>query len=163
MADTSPSLKLTIDGAMRLLDAAMAKARDMKVPECIAVVDAGGHLLAFVRMDGAFALSIDTALVKAMTAASYGIPTGDIAAGVDIKLAIATQGKRVNLPGGLPVIVDGHVVGAIGVGSGTGEQDREVAALAEKSADLIPPLLEGNRAAWKVVTGLERYVGRKEG
>ena len=115
---------------MKLLDAAMAKARDMKVPECIAVVDAGGHLLAFARMDGAFALSIDTALVKAMTAASYGIPTGDIAAGVDIKLAIATQGKRVNLPGGLPVIVDGHVVGAIGVGSGTGEQDREVAAAA---------------------------------
>ena len=130
MADTSPSLKLTIDGAMKLLEAAMAKARDMKVPECIAVVDAGGHLLAFARMDGAFALSIDTALVKAMTAASYGIPTGDISAGVDIKLAIATQGKRVNLPGGLPVIVDGHVVGAIGVGSGTGEQDREVAAAA---------------------------------
>ena len=130
MADTSPSLKLTIDGAMKLLDAAMAKARDMKVPECIAVVDAGGHLLAFARMDGAFALSIDTALVKAMTAASYGIPTGDIAAGVDIKLAIATQGKRVNLPGGLPVIVDGHIIGAIGVGSGTGEQDREVAAAA---------------------------------
>jgi uncharacterized protein GlcG (DUF336 family) len=130
MADTSPSLKLTIEGAMKLLDAAMAKARDMKVPECIAVVDAGGHLLAFARMDGAFALSIDTALVKAMTAASYGIPTGDIAAGVDIKLAIATQGKRVNLPGGLPVIVDGHVIGAIGVGSGTGEQDREVAAAA---------------------------------
>ena len=130
MADTAPSLKLTIDGAMKLLDAAMAKARDMKVPECIAVVDAGGHLLAFARMDGAFALSIDTALVKAMTAASYGMPTGDIAAGIDLKLAIATQGKRVNLPGGLPVIVDGHVVGAIGVGSGTGEQDREVAAAA---------------------------------
>jgi len=130
MADTSPSLKLTIDGAMKLLDAAMTKARDMQVPECIAVVDAGGHLLAFARMDGAFALSIDTALVKAMTAAFYGIPTGEIAAGVDIKLAIATQGKRVNLPGGLPVIVDGHVVGAIGVGSGTGEQDREVAAAA---------------------------------
>ena len=55
---------------------------------------------------------------------------GQVAAGVDIKLAIATQGKRVNLPGGLPVIVDGHVVGAIGVGSGTGEQDREVAAAA---------------------------------
>jgi glc operon protein GlcG len=130
MADTAPSLKLTFDGAMKLLEAAMAKARDMKVPECIAVVDAGGHLLAFARMDGAFALSIDTALVKAMTAASYGIPTGDIAAGVDIKLAIATQGKRVNLPGGLPVIADGHVIGAIGVGSGTGEQDREVAAAA---------------------------------
>jgi glc operon protein GlcG len=127
MADTAPALKLTIDGAMKLLNAAMAKAREINVPECISVVDTGGQLLAFARMDGAFALSIDTSLVKAMTAASYGVPTGDIAAGIDIKLAIATQGKRVNLPGGLPVIVDGHVIGGIGVGSGTGEQDRQVA------------------------------------
>jgi glc operon protein GlcG len=127
MADTVASLKLTSDGAMRLLQAAIAKAKEMKVPQCISVVDTGGHLLAFCRMDGAFALSVDTSLMKAMTAASYGIPTGGIEAGIDIKLAIATQGKRINLPGGLPVIVDGHVIGAIGVGSGTGEQDRQVA------------------------------------
>jgi len=50
--------------------------------------------------------------------------------GIDIKLAIATEGKRINLPGGLPVIVDGHVIGGIGVGSGTGEQDKEVAKAA---------------------------------
>jgi uncharacterized protein GlcG (DUF336 family) len=68
--------------------------------------------------------------MKAMTAASYGEPTGNIAAGIDLKLAIATQGKRINLPGGLPIIVDGHVIGGIGVGSGTGEQDRIVAAAA---------------------------------
>jgi glc operon protein GlcG len=127
MPDTAASLKLTIDGAMKLLNAAMAKARDMKVPECIAIVDQGGHLLAFARMDGAFSLSFDTALVKAMTAASYGLPTGEIPAGIDIKLAIATQGKRVNLPGGLPIIVDGHLLGGIGIGSGTGEEDRQVA------------------------------------
>jgi len=130
MADMAPSMKLTFEGAQKLLAAAIDKAREMKVPECICIVDAGGHLLAMARMDGAFALSIDTALRKAQTAASYGIPTGDIAAGIDIKLAIATEGKRINLPGGLPVIVDGHVIGAIGVGSGSGEQDREVAAAA---------------------------------
>jgi len=130
MADTATSLKLTIDGAMRLVQAAMAKAREMKVPQCISVVDAGGHLLAFARMDGAFALSVDTSLRKAQTAASYGAPTGDIAAGIDLKLAIATEGKRINLPGGLPVIVDGHVIGGIGIGSGTGEQDKEVAKAA---------------------------------
>jgi len=127
MADTIASLKLTLDGAMRLLQAGIAKAKEMKVPECISVVDTGGHLLAFARMDGAFTQSMDTSLMKAMTAASYGVPTGDIAAGIDIKLAIATQGKRINLPGGLPVIVDGHVIGGIGVGSGTGEEDRQVA------------------------------------
>jgi len=127
MQDTVPSLKLTSDGAMKLLHAAMAKAREMGVPQCISIVDTGGHLLAFARMDGAFSQSIDTSLMKAMTAASYGVPTGDIAAGIDLKLAIATQGKRINLPGGLPIIVDGHVIGGIGVGSGTGEQDRQVA------------------------------------
>jgi glc operon protein GlcG len=130
MTDTAPSAKLTLAGAQKLLDAAIAKAREMKVPECICVVDAGGQLLTMARMDGAFALSIDTALRKAQTAASYGVPTGGIAAGIDLKLAIATEGKRINLPGGLPVIVDGHIVGAIGVGSGTGEEDREVAAAA---------------------------------
>jgi glc operon protein GlcG len=127
MADTAPSVRLTFEGAHKLLNAAIAKAKEMNVPQCICVVDAGGHLLAMARMDGAFALSIDTALRKAQTAAAYGIPTGDIAAGIDIKLAIATEGRRINLPGGLPVIIDGDVAGGIGVGSGTGEQDREVA------------------------------------
>lgn len=127
MADTVSALKLTCEGAMKLLNAAMTKASAMGVPQCISVVDAGGHLLAFARMDGAFALSVDTSLMKAKTAASYGKPTGDIAAGLDLKLAIATRGKRINLPGGLPIVVDGHVIGGIGVGSGTGEQDREVA------------------------------------
>jgi glc operon protein GlcG len=130
MTDTTASLKLTHDGAMRLLNAAIAKAKDMGVPQCISIVDAGGHLLALTRMDGAFAMSIETSLKKAMTAASYGEPTGNILAGVDIKLAIATEGKRINLPGGLPIIVDGHLIGGIGVGSGTGEEDRQVASAA---------------------------------
>jgi glc operon protein GlcG len=130
MADTIATLKLTLGGAMKLLQAAIAKAAEIGVPECISIVDPGGHLLAFARMDGAFVQSIDSSLMKAMTAASYGEPTGNIAAGIDLKLAIATQGKRINLPGGLPVIVDGHVIGGIGVGSGTGEQDRIVAEAA---------------------------------
>ena len=117
-------------GAMKLLHAAVVKATDMGVPQCISIVDAGGHLLTFARMDGAFSQSIDTSLMKAKTAASYGMPTGNIPTGIDLKLAIATKGKRINLPGGLPIVVDGHVIGGIGVGSGTGEQDREVAKAA---------------------------------
>lgn len=130
MADTLPSLKLTYEGAAKILAAAVAKAGDMGVPQCISVVDAGGHLLAFARMDGAYAMSLDTSLRKAQTAACYGIPTGNIEAGVDIKLALGTDGKRINLPGGLPIIVNGNVLGGIGVGSGTGAQDLEVAKTA---------------------------------
>lgn len=132
MAMTIETKTLSHDGAQQILVAALAKASEMKVPECISIVDAAGHLLAFGRMDGAFVLSMETSLMKAKTAASYGEPTGNILPGVDLKLAIATQGKRINLPGGLPIIIDGHVVGAIGVGSGTGEQDREVAIAALK-------------------------------
>lgn len=130
MADTAPSLKLTYEGAMKILQAAIAKSKEIGIPECISIVDTGGHLLAFARMDGAFVQSIDSALAKAMTAASYSQPTGNIEAGIDIKLAIATSGKRVNLPGGLPIIVDGHTIGGIGVGSGTGAQDLDVARAA---------------------------------
>jgi uncharacterized protein GlcG (DUF336 family) len=123
-------MKLTFEGAQKLLAAAIAKAREMNVPQCICIVDSGGHLLTMGRMDGAFALSFETALRKAKTAAAYGIPTGNIAPALELKLAIGTDGQRINLFGGLPVIVDDHVIGAIGVGSGTGEQDREVAAAA---------------------------------
>jgi uncharacterized protein GlcG (DUF336 family) len=120
-------LKLTHEGARRILDAAIAKAEAMGVPQCIAVVDDGGHLLAFARMDGAKVLSIDSSLHKAMTAASSRSNTGNVGADVDLKLGLATQGKFVNLKGGVPVVVDGHVIGGIGVGSGTGEQDLECA------------------------------------
>lgn len=127
MNDIVPSARLTRAGAHRILEAAVAKAEEIGQPECIAIVDAGGHLIAFTRMDGAFALSTDTALAKAATAAIYRAPTGLMPEGVDIRLAVATQGKRINLPGGLPIVVDGTCLGGIGVGSGTGEQDRIVA------------------------------------
>ena len=130
MADTAQTLQLTSDGAMKMLQAGMDKARSMGVPQCISIVDSGGHMLAFIRMDGAFSMSLETSLRKARTAAAYGLPTGHIEAGVDIKLAMGTDGQRINLPGGLPVIIDGEIAGAIGVGSGTGAQDLEVATAA---------------------------------
>jgi glc operon protein GlcG len=127
MAETAPFLKLTVEGAQKIVAAAAAKAAEIGQPQCITVVDSGGHMIAFLRMDGAFVQSIDSSMRKAMTSASYGDPTGHMPEGVDIKLAIATDGKRINLPGGLPIIVDGHVIGGIGIGSGTGAQDLECA------------------------------------
>jgi glc operon protein GlcG len=130
VGDTATSLKLTYDGARKLLDAAIEATRAANTPQCICVVDAGGHLLAMARMDGAFSMSFKTALRKAQTSAAYGVPTGAIPQAIELKLAIGTDGDRINLPGGLPVIVDGHLIGAIGIGSGTSEQDRAVAAAA---------------------------------
>ena len=127
MTDTLPALKLTYEGARKMLDAAVAKAKAMGVPQCIAIVDDGTNLLAFARMDGAKILSTDSATRKAMTAASSRAATGGMAEGLDIRLAIATQGKLLNVKGGTPIVVDGHTIGGIGVGSGTGDQDLEVA------------------------------------
>jgi glc operon protein GlcG len=124
---TTPHLKLTHAGALQLLAAAVARATEMQQPQCIAVVDDGCNLLAFVRMDGAKVLSETSALAKARTAASSRVPTGKTAADLETRLALATGGQVTNLKGGLPIVVDGHVIGGIGVGSGTGDQDTEVA------------------------------------
>ena len=127
MTLTRAAIRLTDAGARVLLDAAIAHARLMGVPQCISIVDEGCNLLAFVRMDGARILSIPSSQRKAMTAATTGKPTGGFDAAIELKLAIATDGQIVNLPGGLPIIVEGQVIGGIGVGSGTSDQDFEVA------------------------------------
>jgi glc operon protein GlcG len=127
MTLTRKATRLTHEGAQVLLAAAVAHAEKMKVPQCIAVVDEGCNLIAFIRMDGARVLSIASSQRKAMTAATTGKPTGEMAGDLGQMLALATEGRMVNLKGGLPVIVDGQTIGGIGVGSGTGEQDREVA------------------------------------
>jgi glc operon protein GlcG len=139
VSDIIPHSKLTHAGALKLIQAAITKAQQMGVPQCIAVVDDGGNMLAFVRMDGGKFLSATSALNKAKTAASTRQPTGGAHAEIEIKLAVATGGGFTNLKGGLPVIIGGHCVGAIGVGSGTGEQDAEVgrAALAAIGADAV--------------------------
>lgn len=127
---TTPHLKLTHEGALLLLNAAVAKAQAMGQPQCIAIVDDGCNLLAFLRMDGAKILSQQSATNKAMTAASSRTATGQVPEGVETKLALATGGKVTNLKGGLPIVVNGLVIGGIGVGSGTGDQDLEVAQTA---------------------------------
>jgi uncharacterized protein GlcG (DUF336 family) len=120
---TKPFAKLTHEGALAIINAAVAQAEEMGIPFCISVVDDGGLLKGFVRMDGAKFLSIESSMRKAMTAASAGNPTGNVPEEVQFKLAHATDGKLTNLQAGLPLIADGQIVGGIGVGSGTGEQD----------------------------------------
>lgn len=126
MNNVEKHLRLTHAGAQRIIEAGVNKAREMGKPQCIAVVDEGGNLLAFTRMDGGKTLSIESAIRKASTAASSRGPTGGIQGDLEFRLAHATSGKLVNLKGGLPIIVDGITIGGIGVGSQTGEEDLEV-------------------------------------
>ena len=127
MATTKPSLKLTHEGALKALAGAVAKAEELGVAQNITIVDDGGNLLAFVRMDGAKLLSRETSMSKAITAASHRQPTSRLNPADEIKLAIAGGGRLTNLEGGLPIVVSGKCVGAIGVSGLTSPQDAQVA------------------------------------
>jgi len=124
---TRTALKLTHEGALKVLHGALTKATELGVPQNITIVDEGGNLLAYVRMDGAKLLSRETSLSKAITAASHRQPSSRLNPKDEVKLSLAAGQRLTNLEGGLPIIIDGHVLGAIGVGSGTGAQDVEVA------------------------------------
>ncbi len=115
-----------------MIAGARAKAEEIGVPMCIAITDEGGNLVAFERMDGGKVTSSTIAIDKAFTAAGakkatheYGEVSqpGKPAYGI----ASAIGGRLMVVGGGLPVEVNGAVVGGIGVSSGTPAQDREVA------------------------------------
>ena len=133
------TITLTADAALEALTAGVAHAKTMNVPQCIFVVDRSGETLASIRMDGAKYLSMHTARSKARTAASINAATGGMPAEFGVAAGIASQGGVTHLPGGLPIRFDGELAGAIGVGSGTGDQDFEVAraALKEIGADAV--------------------------
>lgn len=125
--------RLTLEGARAILAAAEKKAREIKVPQNIAVVDEGGHLLLFARMDGAKLSSVEVAITKARAAALRRASTGpspssgEPSAILSLGLSLATGGKLTAIRGGLPLLVDGQVVGGIGVSAGTEDEDVEVA------------------------------------
>jgi len=125
--------KLTLAGAQAVLEAALRRAREIGVPMDIAVVDDGGCLLAFARMDGAKPSSVDIAINKAVSSAIRRQPSGPyLEAGqpdlrISLALALGSHARQTPLRGGLPLIVDGQCVGAIGVSNGTEDQDEDVA------------------------------------
>jgi glc operon protein GlcG len=125
--------KLTLEGARAVLAVAQRRAVEIDCPMNIAVVDEGGHLLAFERMDGAKPSSIDISHVKAVAAALRRSPTGAAQAGgnpnpiLSLGLANASPAQQTPIRGGVPLIVDGEVVGAIGVSAGSEDQDFDVA------------------------------------
>jgi uncharacterized protein GlcG (DUF336 family) len=123
---------ITLEEAQRIISAAEAKARQMGQPMNIAVMDAGRNLVAFHRMDGAWVASTDIAIDKAFTSAGRGLTTrkiGEMAQPGQPLFGINTTngGRIVIFAGGLPLMRDGEVIGAIGVSGGTVDEDEEVA------------------------------------
>lgn len=133
-----PALNLTHTGTMTMLAAAIAVAEETGQPQCIVIVDASGELLGEIRMKGAKFLSRKSALSKAMTAASTGRASSDVPEAVRLGIGLATGGGITGLTGGLPIRVNGELVGGIGVGSGTGEQDVAVATAALTAIGATP-------------------------
>ena len=123
-AVTVATATLTYAGARRALEAALAAASEIGGAFNIAVTDAAGRLLAFARMDGAFAASGAIAQDKAWTVANFGGLASDelyaaIAGEPDVRDGILAQARVAAFPGGVAIVVDGHVVGAIGASGGS--------------------------------------------
>jgi len=124
--------RLSLAEAEILIEGAMKQSEKIGVPMCISVVDESGTPIAFKRMDGGKVTSATIALDKAFTAAAAKKAThaynevnvpGKLAFGIHTEVG----GRISSVGGGLPVIVDGDVVGGIGVSSGTPDQDMECA------------------------------------
>jgi uncharacterized protein GlcG (DUF336 family) len=122
---------ITLSAATNVVEAATAKAREIGQPMNVAVVDDGGHLVAFVRMDGAIKASIDISIRKARTSILMNAPTGALMSlvqpGAELYGLEQTSGGMVIFGGGIPLTQGDVVVGAIGVSAGSVEQDVSVA------------------------------------
>jgi uncharacterized protein GlcG (DUF336 family) len=125
------SASLTHAQARRILDAGIAKAAEIGQPMNIAVVDDGGHLVAFGRMDGAIKASIDIATRKAVTSVMMNLPSAALTAlvqpGAELYGLEQLSGGLVAFGGGIPLRAGGELVGAVGVSAGSVAQDVTVA------------------------------------
>ncbi|MCS5732883.1 GlcG/HbpS family heme-binding protein [Herbiconiux daphne] len=130
---------LPLQAARSIIDAGIDKATELGIPYTLAVLDGSGNLVAHARMDGAALASIDTSIAKARTSAYFGAATADLQAGVQpgaplFTIQTSTAAALAFVAGAVPITdADGVVIGAVGAGGGTPDQDH-VVALAAKSA-----------------------------
>jgi len=123
---------VTLADARKVIAAAEKKAAEIGQPMNIAVADAGGNLVAHVRMDNAWMGSIDISINKAWTSRAFDIATKDLAAHSQsgnqfFGIHASNHGRVMIFAGGIPLKRGGQVVGAIGVSGGSGDQDHAVA------------------------------------
>jgi uncharacterized protein GlcG (DUF336 family) len=123
---------VTLADARRIIAAAEKKAEEIGQPMNIAVVDAGGNLVAHVRMDKAWIGSVDISINKAWTARAFDITTKDLAEQSQsgdqfFGIHVSNRGRVMIFAGGIPLRRGDQVVGAVGVSGGLGKQDQAVA------------------------------------
>jgi uncharacterized protein GlcG (DUF336 family) len=118
---------------------AVAKATSIGVPSCIAVVDRAGHLITYDRMDGAGLLSAQIAQDKAYTVTAFGVATHEwwdnIREDPSLLNGVIKTDRLIIFGGGVPILADGEIVGAIGVSGGSPKQDQSVAEAGAKAVD----------------------------
>jgi uncharacterized protein GlcG (DUF336 family) len=122
---------INLETALKILAAAKAEADANQWPVCIVIVDTGGHLVALHRLDNTQIGSIEVATQKAKTSALFRRPTKvfeDLIAGGGAGLRILKLPGALPVEGGLPIVIDGKLVGAIGVSGVTSQQDAQVAS-----------------------------------
>ena len=124
-------MALTLEEANRIIAGAIAQAEEIGIKINVAVCDAGGRLVAFNRMDGAIWAGVYGSQGKAVAAAGFGRTSGELQERADQPtprgIAIAEGGHMIMGQGGVPIIRDGVVDGACGVGGGTSQQDEDCA------------------------------------
>jgi len=125
-------MHVTMEQALTAIEAARKKAKSLETQMCIAVVDSGANLKAFLRMDDAWVGSIDIAIKKAKTAVFFGMPTGEIGKlsqpGKPLYGIEHSNEGLITFPGGVPIVdEEGVLVGAVGVSGSTVENDNAVA------------------------------------
>ena len=124
-------MSLTLEEANRVLAGALDKARQLNIRISAAVVDAGGRLVAFQRMDNAIFAGVYGSQGKAIASAAFGRASGEMQARADAPtprgIALAEGGHMIMGQGALPILRNGVVIGACGVGGGTAQEDEDCA------------------------------------
>lgn len=128
MANSRNIQNITLEGAMKVLMAAQGKAEEIGVPMCMAVCDVGGNLVATIRMDGAPLIPLEVSRDKAWTVVGFnGLPTkqwwGMIGDQPELVHGLVKVPRLMPFGGGVPLKVNGELVGAIGVSGGSSEED----------------------------------------
>ena len=132
---TRPALSLDIADARRIIAAGERKAIELGIPYNIAVADAGGDLVAHIRMDGAWLGGVDIAINKAWSARAFDMSTDELShlaqsGQQGFGLNTTNDSRVVIFGGGIPIRSDGTVIGAVGASGGSVKQDIEVAEAA---------------------------------